>query len=73
VFVAYVAGRTIAPGTGYLSVFRIAGSVAFLAYAGARAADSIWFGQPWMTTAKHYIDGLVYGLLTGGVFGWLWP
>jgi len=22
---------------------------------------------------KETIDGLVYGLLTAGVFGWLWP
>jgi len=22
---------------------------------------------------KHAFDGLVYGLLTAGVFGWLWP
>jgi len=73
VLVAYVAGRTLAPAAGYLPVFRIAGTVAFLGYVGARATDSIWFGQPWGTTAKHYIDGLVYGLLTAGVFGWLWP
>ena len=25
------------------------------------------------TTIKNTFDGLVYGLLTGGVFGWLWP
>jgi hypothetical protein len=24
-------------------------------------------------TVKNVVDGLVYGLLTGGVFGWLWP
>jgi hypothetical protein len=25
------------------------------------------------TTAKFVIDGLVYGLVTVGTFGWLWP
>ena len=25
------------------------------------------------TAIKGTIDGLIYGLLTGGVFGWLWP
>ncbi|MGH7538221.1 MAG: hypothetical protein ACREMF_06280 [Gemmatimonadales bacterium] len=73
VFVAYVAGRTVGPGTAYLPVFRIAGTVAFLGYAGSRAADSIWSGQPWGNTAKHYVDGIIYALLTAGVFGWLWP
>jgi hypothetical protein len=22
---------------------------------------------------KHAFDGLVYALLTAGIFGWLWP
>ncbi len=73
VFVAYVAGRTLAPGTAYLTVFRVAGTVAFLGYAGAQAVDSIWRGQSWRLTVKNCFDGLVYGLLTAGVFGWLWP
>jgi hypothetical protein len=73
VFVAYLTGRTLAPGTAYLSVFRIAGTVAFLGYVGAEAVNSIWRGQPLSTTLKNYFDGLVYALLTAGVFGWLWP
>jgi hypothetical protein len=27
----------------------------------------------WTTTLKSNIDSLIYGFLTGGVFGWLWP
>ncbi|MGH7676013.1 MAG: hypothetical protein ACREMV_12145 [Gemmatimonadales bacterium] len=73
VFVAYVTGRTLAPGASYLAVFRIAGTVAFLGYAGSRASDAIWFGQPWSSTVKHIIDGFVYALLTAGVFAWRWP
>jgi len=73
VFVGYLTGRALAPGTEYLPVFRIAGTAAFLGYAGCAASESIWKGQPWSTTAKHVFDGLVYSLLTGGVFGWLWP
>ena len=73
VFVAYVASRTLGRGAAYLPVFRIAGTVAFLTYAGSRAVDSIWAGLPWSNTVKNTIDGLVYGLLTAGVFGWLWP
>ena len=73
VFTAYVAGRALGPGEPYLTVFRIAGTVAFLGYAGAEATNAIWRGQPWGTTLRNYIDGLVYALLTAGVFGWLWP
>lgn len=73
VFVAYLTGRCLGPGVEYLEVFRIAGTVAFLGYAGCEASNSIWRGQRWSTTIKTVIDGLIYGLLTGGVFGWLWP
>lgn len=73
VFAAYLAGRALGPGTPYLAVFRVAGTVAFLAYASTHATDPIWKGERWGTALKHMFDGLVYGLLTAGVFGWLWP
>ncbi len=27
----------------------------------------------WGTTGKFVFDGVVYGLVTAGTFGWLWP
>lgn len=71
--VAYVASATLSADANYLQVFRIVGTVAVLAYAGAAAQGSIWFGHTWSRTVKDIIDGLIYGLLTAGVFGWLWP
>ncbi len=73
IFVAYVAGRTLAMGTPYLAVFRIAGTVGFLSYGIAHAHASIWEGRAWGTTFKFFLDGLIYGCLTAGVFGWRWP
>ncbi|MGH8129758.1 MAG: hypothetical protein ACRES3_02770 [Steroidobacteraceae bacterium] len=73
VFVAYLAGATLDPGAEYLSVFRVAGTTAFIAYAIGLWQQSIWYSRPWSTTIKLTFDGLIYGLLTGGVFGWLWP
>ena len=73
IFVAYLTGRTLAPGTNYLAVFRVAGCTAFLGYSLALAQDSIWRGQTWGVTFKHLVDGLIYALLTAGTFGWLWP
>jgi hypothetical protein len=72
-FVAYLTGRTIQPGTAYPAVFRVAGTAAFMAYGLANLSNGIWKGQLWSTTIKEVIDGLVYGLLTAGTFGWLWP
>ena len=73
VLVAYVTGRTVTPDAHYLQVFRVAGTVAFLAYAGGHLPDAIWWGKPWSNAWKEVVDGLVYALLTAGAFGWLWP
>ncbi len=73
VFVAYVTGRALLPGATYLAAFRFAGATAFFCYAVGGWQESIWFGRPWSTTFKNTVDGLIYALLTGGTFGWLWP
>jgi len=72
-FVAYLTGHTVGPNTHYLAVFRVAGTAAFLAYGLGNLSNGIWKGQPWSMTIKEVIDGLIYGLLTAGTFGWLWP
>jgi hypothetical protein len=72
-FVAYLTGHTLAPGTRYLVVFRVAGAAAFLAYGLGTLSNGIWKGQPWSMVIKEAFDGLVYALLTAGTFGWLWP
>ena len=51
----------------------MAGTTAILAYCAALIPRSIWFGHPWGATVKECLDGVVYGLLTAGTFGWLWP
>jgi hypothetical protein len=73
VFVAYLTGRVLPAGTSHLSVFRVAGTAAVLGYCAAHFPNSIWWGRSWSSTWKEVFDGVVYGLLTGGVFGWLWP
>ena len=56
-----------------MQVFRLVGTVTILAYCGALLWDPVWKGHSWSSTLKHVFDGVVYGLLTAGVFGWLWP
>jgi hypothetical protein len=73
IFTAYLAGRTLAPGTQYLQVFRVAGTAAFMAYGIGVLPNGIWGGHPKSNVAKSFFDGLIFGLLTGGTFGWLWP
>ena len=73
VFAAYIAGRALPPGEQYLAVFRFAGCTAFIGYSLALWQAAIWYKKSWKTTLKSTFDGLIYGLLTGGTFGWLWP
>ena len=71
--VGYLTGVVLAPGVHYPRVFRVAGTAAILAYSFRGVPDSIWYGKPWVVTIKEIIDGVIYGLLTAGTFGWLWP
>ena len=73
IFAAYIAGHALAPGAHYLGVFRFAGCTAFVGYSLALLQNSIWYKKAWGSTFKSVFDGFVYGLLTAGVFGWLWP
>jgi hypothetical protein len=70
---AYVASRALGPGAHYLQVFRFAGCTAFVGYAVALWQDSIWYRRNWGTTFRNTVDGLLYGCLTAGTLGWLWP
>jgi hypothetical protein len=73
VFVGYLTARAAGVGAPYPLVFRIAGTAGILGYAFITVTDSIWYGKPWSITVKHIIDGVIYGLLMAGTFGWLWP
>lgn len=73
VFVAYVTGSTLAPGTPYLEVFCPAAAVGFAGYGLALLQGAIWYKRNWAATLKSVFDGLVYALLTAGVFAWRWP
>lgn len=70
--VAYLASRTLDASATYLSVFRVAGTAAWLGYGTAIIPDAIWFGRPWSHVGKNLVDAFLYALLTGGTFGWLW-
>jgi hypothetical protein len=72
-FAGYLACHVIAAGAPYLAVFRIVGTASFMAYALGHAHQSIWYRQAWSTTGKYVVDGLIYALLTAGVFGCFWP
>jgi hypothetical protein len=72
-FLAYLASRALPAGEPYLKVFRLVGTAGWLAYAAGQVPAAIWMGKPWAVAWKEVFDGLLYGLVTAGAFGWLWP
>lgn len=81
-FVSFVAAyvATLTLGSVPLSmvphervVFRVVSSIGFLAYAVGSIYEAIWFWRPWKSLAYTAVDALLYGLVMGGTFGWLWP
>jgi len=73
IFAGYMASRALGPGAEYLRVSQMASTTAFLGYVMAKWSDVIWYRRSMSAAMKTTIDGVIYGLLTGGVFGWLWP
>src|SRR3954451_7538028 len=71
--IAYAAAHSIPEGAPYLRVFRVVGAIGFLTYGMGQIPAAIWWGKPWKSALKDLFDGLVYGLVTAGTFGWLWP
>ena len=72
-FTAYVASHARGRGADYLKVFQVAGTAAFMGYGLGVFVDAIWWGRTWTSAFKTAFSGLIYGCLTAGTFGWLWP
>jgi hypothetical protein len=72
-FAAYVAALALPAGAPYMTAFRVTSTVAFAAYVLALWHGWIWYSSGLGATLRSTVDGLVYALLIGGVFGWLWP
>lgn len=72
-FAAYAAELALAPGAAYMEVFRFVATVTFGFYALGTWPRSIWYRASWATTLKSTADAFLYGCVTAGFFGWLWP
>lgn len=71
--VAYLATLALPAGLDYSKVFRFTGTAAIAIHATCNVTNSIWKNVSWSTTLKFVFDGVLYGLVTAGTFGWLWP
>lgn len=73
VFIAYLASMAMGRNTEPMQVFRFVGTAGVMAYTLAGIPNQIWFGTPTRNIIACLIDGIAFGLITGGIFAWLWP
>lgn len=69
----YLAGIGLAPGAEYMDVFRVVGTAAILGYCMGGLANDFFLGKPTRFIVTSLFDGVVFALVTAGVFAWLWP
>ena len=73
VIVGYLTGCSRGPGADSHEVFHFAAIAGFLGFGFRSVSDAIWYGKPWRVAFKEMIDGLIYGMVMGAIFSWLWP
>lgn len=58
---------------GFARVMQVTGTAATLGYTFGMLPQGIWFGSKLRAMVTCFADGVVYGLVTGAIFAWLWP
>ena len=70
---SHVASRGLSANAPRAYVFHEVALVSFAAYGLALWPLSIWYSRAWSITLKATVDALIYGVITGLVFQFMWP
>ena len=70
---AYLASAALVRGETFAKVFQVMGTAGVLAYSFSSIPNDIWFQAKRRATIMCALDGIVFGLITGAIFAWLWP
>jgi hypothetical protein len=70
---AYLGSAALNRGASFAKVFQVLGTAGILAYSFSSIPNDIWFQAKRRQTLTGAIDGIVFGLITGLIFAWLWP
>ena len=54
-------------------VFHTTALAALMGYSFGCFTDAIWRSFPWKAAFKYIVDGIIYAIITGFTFVWLWP
>lgn len=66
-------GSVAAPRPEFFKIMQVLGTAGVLAYCFASLPNDVWFQKSRREVITCLIDGVIYGLITGAVFAWLWP
>lgn len=72
-FAAFLGAHALPAGAPFADVFRVISPAAFMTFGLGVLPQMMWKGAPGAVIFKEVMDGLAYALLTGAVFGFLWP
>ena len=73
IFAGYLAGAALPAGAIVPRRLPLRGHDGVRRLRLALPQHSIWWRRNWGSTVRSMLDGLLYGCLTAGAFGWLWP
>ncbi len=73
VVIAYISGLALGPGAEYMTVFRVVSAAGVLGYMLGGIGGSIFMMKTWRAVIMFMLDGLVFALLTAGIFAAMWP
>jgi hypothetical protein len=76
VFIAYLATLAsggLPRGSEFMQVFQFTGTAGIMAYCFGSIPIDICFGKPLRSILACLADGVAYGLITGAIFGAMWP
>lgn len=70
--IAYLT-RVALPGAApFPKVFQVAATAGILAYCFSFIPNALWFGAYKRSIVASFIDGILYGAITGAIFAWRW-
>jgi len=73
ILIAYLT-RVALPGQApFARVFQVAATAGILAYSFSHIPTALWWSSYKRTIVANVIDGILYGVITGAIFAWLWP
>ena len=73
VVIAYLTRVALPGATPFAKVFQVAATAGILAYCFSFIPNAIWWGSYKRTIVANFIDGIIYGAITGAIFAWRWP